>query len=385
MKSIPIPVIMFHTVRPKTLPWFWSFLSCPPGLFESYLKYLKWHGYETPPLLDIVAHIDGTKSLPERSIMLTFDDGYLDNWTIAAPLLKKYGFTGTVFVNPEFVDPRGLVRRQVTPGDWSSVTRDLVDGFMSWEELRNAQSSGVLDVQSHGMSHTWYPVSNKIIDFHHPGDRYPWLAWNAHPERKHLWLAEDQSDLVDYGTPVYAHEKSFIARRYFEPVELQQRLVILVQENGKKVFFERPDWRDILSTEAAKIDATGRYESEEEYKERIIWELRTSKEEISRQLSKPVEIICWPGGGHNEVTCEAARQVGYKGWTVHKIPNIPGRGTPDIGRISVPVLNAGCASSILNKLIFVYQVEGYRNSVGWRQAKWLIRRLRRVVTVANRK
>ena len=44
------------------------------------------------------------KNIPEKSIVLTFDDGYADIWIYAYPLLKKYGMCGTVFINPDFVD-----------------------------------------------------------------------------------------------------------------------------------------------------------------------------------------------------------------------------------------------------------------------------------------
>jgi len=252
MRQVSVPVVMFHSVRPHSLPWFWTHLSHPPSVFETYLVYLKSKGYRTVLLPDVIRHIRGDQSLPDRSIALTFDDGYLDNWTIAAPLLKKYGFCGTVFVNPEFVDPRDIIRKQVSATNPSEVTREQVDGFMSWSELKLAQVSGVLDVQSHAMTHTWYFKNDTIIDFHHPGDSYPWLAWNAFPERKHLWLAEDQSEFVDFGVPIYSHEKSFIVRRYFEPKEINDRLAQFVRNNGGATFFQQQYWREILRNEALK-------------------------------------------------------------------------------------------------------------------------------------
>ena len=44
--------------------------------------------------------------LPARSAMITFDDGYKDNWIFSFLLLKKYGFKSTIWINPEFIDPR---------------------------------------------------------------------------------------------------------------------------------------------------------------------------------------------------------------------------------------------------------------------------------------
>ena len=55
-----------------------------------------------------------------KDIVLTFDDGYLDNWVFAYPLLEKYNLRGTIFVNPEFVDPSLEIRancRMYGPGN----------------------------------------------------------------------------------------------------------------------------------------------------------------------------------------------------------------------------------------------------------------------------
>lgn len=367
---------MLHSVRPPELPWFWNHISCSPEAFEGYLIYLKDRKYNTVLLPDVVAHIHGEKELPPNSIALTFDDGYLDNWTIAAPLLREYGFRGTVFVNPSFVDPRDIIREQVPPSETEEVGRELVDGFMSWPEMREAMDAGVLDVQSHGMTHTWYPSSEEIIDFHRPGDRYPWLAWNAFPDRRYLWLTEDQSQLVPYGAPIYLHEKSFIARRYFESDELTPILAEFVEKNGGERFFQCANWREVLLEQVALADAEGCYETEDEYRDRVEWELTASRDEISQRLNKEVNIVCWPGGGQTDVTHEIAQKVGYIGWTVRGTENAFGcRPTPEIGRISIPVPSFGRTNSHLNSLIFAYMVEGYRGSFGWKHAKWLARRL----------
>lgn len=377
MRQVSVPVVLFHTVRPQNLPWFWSHISHPPELFEAYLTYLKSKGYRTVLLPDVIGHIRGDNPLPDRSIALTFDDGYLDNWTIAAPLLKKYDFCGTVFVNPEFVDPREIIREQVSPDNPSEVTRDQVDGFMSWNELKAVQNSGILDVQSHAMTHTWYFKSDKIIDFHHPGDQYPWLAWNVRPDRKHLWMTEDQSNFVDFGVPVYEYDKSLITRRYFEPEEMNTKLAQFVKDNGGTDFFKQRNWRNILSNEASKHKTTaGHIESKEEYEKRILWELQASKEEITSRLSKSIDIISWPCGGHNASTLDAAKRLGYIGWAVRGTSNIS-KGTDPytIHRISIPIMGRWIFKNLIDKQILVYKVESVRGAFAWRQARKVIRRV----------
>ncbi|WP_017531427.1 polysaccharide deacetylase family protein, partial [Pelosinus sp. HCF1] len=62
------------------------------------LQYLKAHGYTTISLQDLYYHFTIKSPLPPKSIFLTFDDGYEDNFTNALPLLKKYGMTATVCI-----------------------------------------------------------------------------------------------------------------------------------------------------------------------------------------------------------------------------------------------------------------------------------------------
>ena len=56
--------------------------------------------------------MEGKRRLKTRSVVLTFDDGYLDNWIYVAPLLEQYGMKGVVYVTPEFVEPTGACRPQ---------------------------------------------------------------------------------------------------------------------------------------------------------------------------------------------------------------------------------------------------------------------------------
>ena len=62
-------------------------------------------GFHAVSLSEIHAYLKTGAALPERAIGLTFDDGYLDNWVFAFPLLKKYGMKATVFMATDFVDP----------------------------------------------------------------------------------------------------------------------------------------------------------------------------------------------------------------------------------------------------------------------------------------
>ena len=157
-----IPILMLHSVNSDRTGNPMGRLSISPEGLEAYLKvFQKWH-YQ---MISITELLEG-KYDPERNcIVLTFDDGYKDNLTVARPILEKYLAHATVFVNP------GYCSKESDPSsDW---------GFMTWDEMKQAEKSGVFDIQAHTMTHEFIFVSDQIIDYYTPEkfDRYYWLAW----------------------------------------------------------------------------------------------------------------------------------------------------------------------------------------------------------------
>jgi hypothetical protein len=317
-----IPVIMYHSVGIVNKNWLWNHLTCPWKLFESHLRWLKRIKINTISLQDLYDYKKNGKKIPSRSIVLTFDDGYLDNWVFVYPLLKKYGLKGTIFISPEFVDRRNVVRKTLED-IWNKkcILDDLeVWGFLSWEEIKMMEEEGVMDIQSHSMSHTWYFCSSEIIDFHHPGNnKYPWLFWNARPERKSYYLNEDQERFVPYGTPIYKNGRSLGVRRYYEDQRLNWFLENFVSKQ-KGNFFHENNWINKLyqQVECYKSENTlnGRYESEHEQEERFRYELVESKKILEEKLQKKVSFLCWPGGAKSDSNIKLCFDTGYKAYTI---------------------------------------------------------------------
>lgn len=73
-------------------------LSVPPDRFEAHLAYLRQAGYQTVTMQQLVYALSGQATLPAKPILLTFDDGYRDNYTNAFPLLRQYGYTGVFYI-----------------------------------------------------------------------------------------------------------------------------------------------------------------------------------------------------------------------------------------------------------------------------------------------
>ncbi|MGI9222208.1 MAG: polysaccharide deacetylase family protein [Woeseiaceae bacterium] len=333
-----VPVLMFHSIGMGSIPWIWSELSESVDTFEKVLAGLAKKGFRTVSLQDLYEHMSGVRQLPGNSIVLTFDDGYLDNWVNAVPLLRKYGMRGTVYVTPEFVQDGSEVR----PVD---ANGDEVVGFMNWEELRRIDAEGVLDVQCHALTHTWYFSGPKVVDIHRSGgsDAYPWMAWNARPDRKPFYLDEQQDSFVRWGQPIFEHQKSLVVRRFFPDAGQVDEITEFVAANGGATFFEAGDWRSKLDARFPVLQDSnefpGKYESEEERQERVLHELTESREILQRKLGKPIEFFSWPGGGVDDSGAELARQAGFKSWTLSSwqepnFRNCPGADASGIKRVS---------------------------------------------------
>lgn len=320
--EVNIPVLTFHSVGNHMERRPWSFLTISVEAFENSLRYLKNRGYNSISLKQLYSFKLNNDPIPERPFVLNFDDGFLDNWTIVYPILEKYGFKGTVYVSPDFVDPRPLVREFTYNSATGKKKIPLENwwGYASWEELKMMDRSGLLDVQGHALTHTWYPCSSEIIDFHRPGDNHFWLWWNEHQERKPFWLTEYNELDVPYGLPVFRYSKSILKKRYLPSSEVNKFCTEYISLHGGASFFSgnRQQWmQNILDQIKREFgNKVGRFETDQEYEKRLKREIVDSKNIIETRLDKRVEFLAWPGGGYNETALEIAKSAGYLSFTV---------------------------------------------------------------------
>jgi len=100
-----VPVLMYHMVSD------WSPrrpLDVPVKEFERQMWYLHRRGYTEMPLAIVLARLSSGEPLPPKTVALTFDDGYMDNYLNAFPILKKYHYPATVFMPANLVDKENL-------------------------------------------------------------------------------------------------------------------------------------------------------------------------------------------------------------------------------------------------------------------------------------
>lgn len=371
-----VPVVMFHSVGLEKTDWVFSYISHPLKTFEEKIVALVSSGYQFIFWKDLYDHMAGFRQASPKSIMLTFDDGYLDNWVYAFPILKKLGIKATIFVCPEFVDP-SIEPRHSLDDVWARKLREQdlsAKGFSNWAELRKMEESGLVDIQSHALSHTWYFAGSKLIDFHKPGNKqYPWLVWNMRPELKPFYMQNDQSGLVPWGTPIYEYGKAMICKRYFPPEELAEEITTLVAQKGGEDFFQQKGWeKELLEYHDELMEQhehKGHYETSDDYKKRVFKELRDSKGIIERELDKTVDFICWPGGAYNDTVLSIAKSVGYKAWTLSStdqtdLRNRPGADPTQVKRIGSfhKYIRKAKEFGYASKYYFISGVERHRGS-----------------------
>ena len=314
---------MFHSIGLHNKKnWIFKYISEPMNKFDSKIRMLKKFNYNFIFWNDLYKYMSGAKKIKLPAILLTFDDGYLDNFLYAYPILKKYNAKCTIFVNPDFVYPYPVIRRLKRNTCMEPMTDKTVSdaGFLSWEEMRLMEKSGLVDIQSHALTHTWYFSGPEVIDFHSPGvNSYPWMVWNKFPEKKPFYITDPQNDLIKLGSPVYEHRKSLVCRRFYPDKRIERELIAYVEDNGGKDFFKQHDCKEILQSYLKKIsngNHKGEYENIADNYQRIKEELYTSKKIIEDELDKKVDFICWPGGGYDKKVISVAKDVGYKAWTL---------------------------------------------------------------------
>jgi peptidoglycan/xylan/chitin deacetylase (PgdA/CDA1 family) len=127
---------MYHyiSVPPQDADVYRQDLSITPDRFRQQMKWLSDHGYEPITLDHLMYALNiGNPSLPDKPVILTFDDGYVDNYENAFPVLQEFGFTGTFFILTDVTD-----REQ--------------PGYMSWEMLEEMSQAG-MQIEVHGREH----------------------------------------------------------------------------------------------------------------------------------------------------------------------------------------------------------------------------------------
>lgn len=141
-----LTVIMYHSVL-KDESQHGEYVISPVEL-EKDLKYLNDNGYTTVTSGELIDFVYSKKPLPDKPVMLTFDDGSLNNYTYVLPLLEKYNMKAVFSVVGSFCD-----REQ------TQTRRSDAYSYINWDEVKALYQSGKVDIACH--SYNFHSLSER--------------------------------------------------------------------------------------------------------------------------------------------------------------------------------------------------------------------------------
>lgn len=131
---LKVPVLMYHHIQPQdeAKAKKQTALSVDSGIFDQQMAYVDSHGYTVISAKDLVDALKNKTTLPTKSIVLTFDDGYRDNHTYALPVIKKYGVKASMLLATGFIEGAD---------------------YLTWDQVNDMKNSGLYYFVDHTWSH----------------------------------------------------------------------------------------------------------------------------------------------------------------------------------------------------------------------------------------
>jgi peptidoglycan/xylan/chitin deacetylase (PgdA/CDA1 family) len=144
-------VIQYHRIASKNECKESPVVCDDVDAFTKQMNYLLEEGYYFASLDEIVQHVKGEISLPGKSMAITFDDGFQDNFTYAYPVLKERNIKATIFLNTAFIG-KALPYRDTFWQPSCTVNTESIQQFLSWKEIE-IMHADVIDFDPHTHTH----------------------------------------------------------------------------------------------------------------------------------------------------------------------------------------------------------------------------------------
>lgn len=362
-----IPVFTFHVAVPER--------------FEAQCAYLAENNYRAIDACELEMLMYGKLKPHPRSVALTFDDGLKQVWTVAFPILRKYGLKAIVFLVPGCISHEQDEPRRTLQDVWKGEAEESdifgiwpgESPLVTWPEVRAMHESGHVDFQSHSMWHSLVFNSEEIVDFGRP-DYDKHYFGNVHVPLYQSGGAEQTDRELRLGMPLYAAAPRFqVASRFLDDEALREHCIQFVDSNGGSDFFEREDWerelRNLVRRYQERNTPIQRYETPEERDMAVKAELRMAKNAIDSRLGgKSVEHFCFPWYRGAEFARACAWATGHKLVYTDFDPAVPGNvagsGNRTIARIEECFLRRLPGAGRLSKFDMVREIVALRNLPG---------------------
>lgn len=328
LKSLPVPMYHYISAWPNSI-------AVAPEVFESHLEAMSTAGYRGVSLDEAETYLRDGRDLPKGSVLITFDDGFLDNFVYAWPLLEKHGHKATVFAvtnkivtedhpRPTLKDvwegfvgmnelPQANIQGPRSGRDGLRVRTDL---FFSWKEARMMESSGVVQIAAHTHTHRSVFTGPEFQKLFKPG------------VRRRTFDRIDQR--VVYGLPNFNRGPAMANEAFLPSDELYELITSTVPQDydGAKAYFAEPGREEelIRRLRALPAESLGRLETPEEFRARLTGDLTECRTILERELGHAVSTLAWPWGEFSKESLEIAQDLGFSVFfTTARGPNLGGR------------------------------------------------------------
>ena len=184
-----VPILMYHSISQHATARFKRF-AVSPSLFDKHLTHLRCNGYTPLTVTEYMHACTRGETLPERPVVLTFDDGFADFYDEALPLLKRHHFVATLYVTSGFVN--GTSR-------WLQREGEAERAMLSWDQLKEVVAYGI-ECGAHSHNHRQLDmlppqaakmeiIQSKLLLEHHLGQEvrsfaYPFGYYSAYIKRQ---------------------------------------------------------------------------------------------------------------------------------------------------------------------------------------------------------
>ena len=132
--TVSVPILMYHSIlKSKSGKYIIN-----PNTFESDLKYLKENNYTTITMTDLINYVYDNAKLPEKPIIITFDDGHYNNLTYALPLLEKYDMVAVISIVGQYTDT--YTKSNEANPNYS---------YLRWSDIQDIMKTNRIEFQNH--------------------------------------------------------------------------------------------------------------------------------------------------------------------------------------------------------------------------------------------
>jgi peptidoglycan/xylan/chitin deacetylase (PgdA/CDA1 family) len=260
-----LTVLNYHRITdydPRTFPDYLPLVSATPTDFERQMAWVDAH-YNVIHLDDLHAALNGNGKLPDNPALITFDDGYLDNYTVAYPILKRFGFPAVIFLTTSRME-------NPSPLWWDAVAR-----YFHYSD-KNEADLPLVGVQ----------------------------AW-------------DKSDLRPVLDPLLAAMKTVPEDEKLAAVEAVRVALDVTPPDAEPLFMDWQQARELIDNGIACQGHTvthpimSRISPQEQHRQ-----LAESRQTILDRTGQPVYAFAYPNGGHADYTTETMRILHETGYTL---------------------------------------------------------------------